>query len=126
EGTHRILHHAGHTTLTGDSSSFTGTTTVYGGTLLLVGGLDGAGSLGGTIDVLDTARLGGTGAAGSLVSIATGGTLAPGKSIGTLTVAGDVTFAGGSIFEVEIIGGGNTPGVHNDLLSVDGIATLEG
>src|SRR5690606_6055538 len=112
----------------GDSSGFAGVTTLYGGTLL-VGGTDGAGSLGGTVDVLDAARLGGSGTigtAGSSVGIAAGGILAPGNSIGTLTIAGDVTFAAGSIFEVEIIGGGNTPGVHNDLLAVGGVATLNG
>lgn len=37
-----------------------------------------------------------------------------------------MTFAANSIFEVEIIGSGNTPGVHNDLLAVGGVATLEG
>src|SRR5690606_7076471 len=123
-----IEHHAGQTTLSGEGSGFAGTTTLYGGTLL-VGGADGAGSLGGTITVLNAARLGGTGvigSAGSDVTIAAGGILAPGNSVGTLTVAGDVTFAADSIFEVEIIGGGTTPGVHNDLLSVGGAATLDG
>lgn len=128
DGTHRIQHYAGHTTLTGDGSGFSGTTTLLGGTLL-VGGADGTGNLGGGVEVRNTARLGGTGTigtAGSMVSIASGGIVAPGNSIGTLSVAGDVTFAGGSIFEVEIIGGGNTPGVHSDLLSVAGAATLGG
>src|SRR5690606_19582015 len=94
EGTHRILHYAGHTTLTGDSSGFAGSTAIHGGALL-VGGADGAGSLGGAFEVLDTARLGGTGtvgSVGSLVSIASGGILAPGNSIGILTVAGDLRF----------------------------------
>lgn len=128
EGTHRIEHYAGHTTFTGDGSGFSGTTTLHGGTLL-VGGTSALGRLGGNIDVLSGARFGGSGTvgtAGSLVSIASGGTLAPGSSIGTMAVVGDVTFAEGSIFEVEIIGGGNTAGLHNDLISVGGVATLEG
>ncbi len=35
------------------------------------------------------------------VHIASGGTLAPGNSIGTLTVRGNLTFAPGSIYRVE-------------------------
>ena len=126
-GVHRVEHQAGHTTLTGDGSGFTGQTTLSGGTLFV--GAGGAGSLGGDIDVLASTLLGGSGTVGSpgsSVHIGGGAVVAPGNSIGTLTVAGDLTFAAGSTFEVEIGGGGTTPGVHNDLLSVGGSATLEG
>ena len=126
-GTHIVEHRAGHTTLTGDGSGFAGRTTLSGGTLIV--GLDGKGSLGGDIDALTSTRLGGSGtigSPGSHVTIGSGATVAPGNSIGTLAVGGDVTFAADSIFEVEIAGGGTTPGVHNDLLRVDGMATLEG
>src|SRR5690606_35868668 len=128
DGAHRIEHYAGQTILAGDGAGFAGITTVRGGTLV-IGGSDGTGSLGGTINVLDGARIGGTGTigtAGSLVTVGAGGILAPGNSIGTLSVAGDLTFAAGSIFEVELAGGGNTPGVHNDLLQIGGVASLDG
>jgi len=127
DGTHRVEHAAGHTTLTGDGSGFTGLTTLSGGTLIV--GVDGAGSLGGDIDVLASTLLGGSGTVGSpgsMVHIGGGAVLAPGNAIGTLTVAGDVTLAADSTYEVEIAGGGTIPGVHNDLLSVAGTATLEG
>ncbi len=54
------------------------------------------------------------------------GTLAPGNSIGTITVDGDATFSAGSTTQIEINDGGNTPGVHNDLIDVDGDATING
>src|SRR5690606_26617931 len=44
---------------------------------------------------------------------------APGNSIDTLTVAGDVTFTAASIYEVEVDAAGNS-----DLLQVTGTATL--
>jgi T5SS/PEP-CTERM-associated repeat protein len=47
------------------------------------------------------------------------GTIAPGNSIGTLTVDGDVIFASGSTFEVEIDNAGNS-----DLLDVSGDVTI--
>src|SRR5690606_35939115 len=42
----------GHLQLSGDSSGFAGTTTTMGGTLL-VGNADGAGTLGGSLDILN-------------------------------------------------------------------------
>ncbi|WP_019171034.1 autotransporter domain-containing protein [Pseudaminobacter salicylatoxidans] len=111
--------------LSGDSSGFAGTTTIAGGTLLL-GDADGNGALGGNLDVLDGATLGGSGAigsgAGSLITVAPGGTLAPGNSIGTLTVDGDLVFGAGSRFAVEV----NPAGTDSDLVEVIGTATLDG
>ena len=49
------------------------------------------------------------------------GTLRPGNSIGTVTVAGNHTFAADSVYMVEIDGDRNA-----DLLSVGGIASLDG
>src|SRR5690606_13520625 len=48
-------------------------------------------------------------------------TLAPGNSIDTLTVNGNVTFTAASVYEVEVDAAGNS-----DLLQATGIATLGG
>jgi outer membrane autotransporter protein len=50
-----------------------------------------------------------------------GGVIAPGNSIGTLSVAGPATFHAGSTFEVEVNGRG-----EGDRLAVGGVATLAG
>lgn len=109
--------------LSGDSSGFAGTTALNAGTLL-IGDTDGA--LGGSLDVLGSATLGGSGTigsgAGSLITIASGGTIAPGNSTGTLTIDGDLVFAAGSRFAVEV----NPQGTDSDLVSVTGDARLEG
>lgn len=103
---------AGTTTLAGDSSGFSGVTTVKGGMLVV------SNALGGTINVTG-GMLGGNGALGA-VTIGAGATLAPGMSIGTAT-ADTVTFDPGSIFEVEADPDGNS-----DLLEVTNMATLAG
>ncbi|MPT24132.1 MAG: autotransporter outer membrane beta-barrel domain-containing protein, partial [Starkeya sp.] len=48
-------------------------------------------------------------------------TLAPGQSIGTLNVAGNLTFAAGSLYQVEL----NAEG-KSDLVAVTGATTIEG
>jgi len=50
---------------------------------------------------LASGRLSGTGTMGA-TTIGTGATLAPGNSIGTVTVNGQMTFAPGSFYEVEV------------------------
>ncbi|HBV12218.1 MAG TPA: outer membrane autotransporter, partial [Brevundimonas sp.] len=111
--------------LTGDSSGFSGLTTLNAGKLL-VGAPNGNGRLGGSLEVLSGATLGGSGAigsgVGSHISIAAGGVLSPGNSIGTLTINGDLTFASGARFEVEV----NPLGADSDLVRVTGSATLNG
>ncbi len=75
-----------------------------------------------------TVQSGGTlGGAGAITGqLILSGTLAPGNSIGTLTVNGNTTFNAGSTTEIEINDGGNTPGVHNDLIDVNGDVTING
>jgi len=111
--------------LTGDSSGFSGLTTLNAGKLL-VGAPNGNGRLGGSLEVLSGATLGGSGAigsgVGSHISIAAGGVLSPGNSIGTLTINGDLTFASGARFEVEV----NPLGADSDLVRITGSATLNG
>ena len=110
----------------GDGSSFSGKTMIADGGLIV--GSDAAHGnavLGGSLDVQAGATLGGHGTvgsgAGSKVTIAAGGTIAPGNSIGTLTVNGDIAFAAGSTYEAEI-----NPALQSDLIHVSGTATIHG
>ena len=90
---------AGTLVLTGDSSGYAGSTQVSG--TLAVNG-----SLCGDVNVLGGARLQGT---GTVCTTHNAGTVAPGNSIGTLTVAGDYTSAGGRL-EIEAeLGGDASP-----------------
>ncbi len=102
----------GKTELTGNSSGFTGTTFVDAGILAVNG------QLGGTLDVLAAGRLQGIGTVGNTI---VRGTIAPGNSIGTLNVAGNITFAAGSIYEVEANAAG-----QSDKILASGSATING
>ena len=77
------------------ASTYTGATLVNGGTLAVNGSLVSA------VTVDAGGKLGGNGSVGGL-SILSGGILAPGNSIGHLTVNGNLSFAAGSIYQVEI------------------------
>ncbi|WP_342250174.1 autotransporter domain-containing protein [Sphingomonas sp. OTU376] len=103
---------SGKTELTGDSSGYTGTTSVANGTLAVNG------KLGGTVTVLAAGRLQGTGTMGNTI---VSGTIAPGNSIGTLNVAGNIVFNTGSTYEVEADAAGLA-----DRIVATGTATLNG
>jgi subtilase-type serine protease len=79
----------------------TGANTYAGPTLVNQGRLAINGSLASTVTVNDSGILGGNGRIGGLTA-KRGGTVAPGNSIGTLQVAGDVTFEPGSTYAVEL------------------------
>jgi fibronectin-binding autotransporter adhesin len=64
--------------------------------------------------------LSGTGTVGG-IDAARNGIVAPGNSIGTLNVAGNVTFGPGSFYDVEINGSG-----QSDRIAATGIAALNG
>ncbi|WP_181176144.1 autotransporter domain-containing protein [Mesorhizobium sp. B2-3-4] len=102
----------GTTTLTGDSSSFSGLTNVIKGALRVDG------TLGGSVDVQTGARLAGSGTVGDTV---VDGTVAPGGSIGTLNVTGGIAFNPGSIYEVEVDDAG-----QSDKIAATGAATING
>ncbi|TXR48678.1 autotransporter outer membrane beta-barrel domain-containing protein [Phyllobacterium endophyticum] len=110
-GTFNVL--SGTTVQTGDSSAFTGTTNLRNGALIVNG------VLGGVINVRQ-GLLGGTGTAGG-VAIDNGGFLAPGNSVGTLRIGGDLTFNTGSIYQVETDAAGT-----GDRTLVAGNASLSG
>ncbi|ANU07226.1 autotransporter domain-containing protein [Paraurantiacibacter namhicola] len=98
--------------------TLTGQSDHTGDTLVNAGELRIDGSTASTVFVADGALLSGTGMTGGLdIS----GTLAPGNSIGTLMVDGDVTLNSGSIFEVEVDPQGNS-----DLLLASGTVNING
>ncbi|CAE6864254.1 hypothetical protein R69746_07987 [Paraburkholderia aspalathi] len=106
---------AGNTSLTGNSSSFTGTTNVTGGRLAVNGSLDHS-----AVTVSNGGILGGTGTVGSTVANS-GGIVAPGNSVGTLKVAGNVSFNSGSTYQVQV----QADGV-SDRITATGTATIRG
>lgn len=79
----------------------TGANTYAGPTLVNQGRLAINGSLLSAVTVNDSGVLGGNGRIGALTA-KSGGTVAPGNSIGTLQVAGDVIFEPGSTYAVEL------------------------
>jgi len=103
----------GSTTLTA-TEAYTGATTVNAGTLLVNGSISTSSGL--------TVNTGGTvGGTGTLpTTVISGGTLAPGNSIGTVTVQGSLSFSPTSTYLVEI-----SP-TANDRTNVTGTATLDG
>lgn len=120
-GTGEIRVFSGVTTLTGDSRYFAGETEIISGSLIVNGVLGGALSMSGGGEL---SLLGGSGRVRD-VSVQRGATLAPGNSIGTLTVAGDLEFGDLSTFWVEVNDGGNIAGVNSDLLLVEEAATID-
>jgi outer membrane autotransporter protein len=79
------------------------------------------GQIDGAVNILDGASLGGTGTVGN-TTIANGGTLAPGNSIGTLHVDGNLEFAAGSSFDVEV----DPLSSASDLVAITGNVTING
>lgn len=102
-------------TLSG-TNNFTGTTSVGGGELKITGSATHSDFTvaGGTLS--------GTGTIANL-TLAAGGTLAPGNSPGTLN-AGNTTWAGGGTFEWEINNATGTAGTNWDLLAISGGLTI--
>jgi autotransporter-associated beta strand protein len=106
---------SGRLTLSGDLSRFTGLTTIRGGRL------DVDTALPDDVDVL-SGVLGGTGSIAGIVDVGSAGTVAPGNSIGVLTV-GEADFSSGSILQIETSPG--AMGVNADRLDVSGLVTVE-
>lgn len=105
---------AGQLRLTADSSAFAGQTTIDAGSLRLDT------PLGGNLRLNAGTRLQGTGIlGGNLVSQQ--GTLAPGNSIGKLTLGGDLTLDAKSVLDMEV-----EADLTNDKIVVGGTANLDG
>jgi uncharacterized protein with beta-barrel porin domain len=99
-------------TVTGNST-FAGATNVNGGILSVNGSLANS-----TVTVNAGGTLGGNGTVGN--TVINGGTLAPGNSIGLLTVQGNLVFTAASSYMVEV-----SP-ANADRTNVTGTATLGG
>ncbi|WP_371365448.1 autotransporter domain-containing protein [Pseudomonas sp. QL9] len=113
----------GTTLLTGNSSTFSGTTNATLGTLLVNGTLGNAAS---TLNVASGATLGGSGSIGGSV-VVSDGLVAPGNSsVGTLTIGGDFSLASASALNFEFGQAGVVGGPLNDWLTVGGNLTLDG
>lgn len=112
EGEGTIEVEAGRTILTGDAAGFTGTTTVDGGSLRIDS------HLGGFIQMQSGGRLEGSGTVGTTDSA---GTIAPGTSIGTLTIDGNLTLESGAVLALEV----DDPS-SSDQVAVGGDLTLDG
>lgn len=103
---------SGNTILTG-TSTYTGPTTVDGGTLSVNG------SIAGTLTTVNAGgTLGGIGTVGD--TTINGGALAPGNSIGTLTIAGNLVMTTAASYMVEV------SGTSADKTVVTGSAQLAG
>ncbi|BCX48052.1 hypothetical protein HAHE_19600 [Haloferula helveola] len=106
-----------------EAGNYSGETQVLAGTLLannLFGSATGASD----VTVFDGATLGGTGAVGGgLVTVNPGAKIAPGASVGALTVSGALAMSSGSELEMEIDG---TPANQHDVLQVNGSVQLGG
>lgn len=98
----------------GGANTYAAGTEVEGGTLAVNGSIVGNARVG------TGGTLGGTGRTGT-VAVESGGTLAPGNSIGTLNVAGNLRFDAGSVLQVEVDPAGRT-----DHVAVDGFALISG
>ena len=107
---------AGTFTLTGNHN-YTGPTTVSAGALLVNGLLPAS-----AVTVSGTGILGGNGSLGGAVIVQSGGTLAPGTSIGKLTVSNSLTLQPGSQALMEI----SHSLLTNDVLRVTGILNCGG
>jgi autotransporter-associated beta strand protein len=97
------------------NNSYTGATTVAGGTLQV----DGSIATSSTVTVKDGGALSGTGSVSNVV-VKSGGVLAPGDTVGTLHVRGNLTFKEGSDYAVDV-----TPS-QADKTVVTGQAKLDG
>ena len=99
--------------------NLTGNSTYTGGTAVLAGTLAVNGSIAGNVAVGSAGTLGGNGTI--FGNVANAGTLAPGNSIGLLTVNGSYTQMAGSTYQVEVNNAG-----QGDRINVGGAASIQG
>lgn len=96
-GTGSLTVLGGGTLALGGNNSYGGNTTVTSGTLLVNNALGT-----GAVSVASGSRLGGSGKIGGAVTVNSGGILMPGNSVGTLTMASNLTMNAGSIMNFDL------------------------
>ena len=117
-GTILIFYGPGSLALAGNNT-FSGTTTVNGGTLL-VNNTVGSGTGSGSVSINSGGALGGNGTIGGQVSFAAGATLVPGNNgAGTLTITNDLGLNNASILQFQL-------GATSSKVAVTGDLTLGG
>ncbi|WP_322415730.1 autotransporter outer membrane beta-barrel domain-containing protein [Mesorhizobium huakuii] len=114
-----VISGSGSLTKTGlGNLNLTGTNTLNGATSIEAGKLSVNGSLANsTVAILDGGALGGNGTVGT-TTLQAGGVIAPGNSIGTLTVNGNYVGAGGTL-EIEAMLGGDTSSADKLVITGD-------
>lgn len=103
----RLVHTAGHTVFKG-TLAHTGPTEINGGILALTGTLSGS-----SVTVASGATLDGIGTLNAPVTLANGGRLGSSASVGTLTFASGLSFAGSAELNLQL-------GTTGDLIRVTG------
>ncbi len=103
--------------LSGTNLTYTGATTINGGTLEVNGAITGS-----SFFIENGGTLAGTGSTGPVIAYS-GGKIAPGNSPGVLTT-GTLFMDAGSTLSLEL--NGTTPGVEYDQLSVSGTVNITG
>ncbi|WP_395397577.1 autotransporter outer membrane beta-barrel domain-containing protein [Novosphingobium sp. BL-8A] len=118
-----VVNQVSGTTVLTANNSYTGATTISGGTLRINGDQSAATGL---TSVLAGGTLGGSGIVGGDVTVADGGTIAPGNSPDTLTINGNLTLSSGSLLDYEFGQSAVVGGPLNDHIAVNGDLTLDG
>jgi fibronectin-binding autotransporter adhesin len=107
----------------GFATSYSGSTTVSAGTLVLNGDQSAAT---GALQVASGATLGGSGTFGGLTTVDAGATFAPGSSLGTLAVTQDLTWNPGTNYNWQMLSGTGVAGAADswDLIQVGGALSI--
>lgn len=107
-GTGSLVQQGPGTLVLNGANNYTGATSVAAGTLQVGDATHAGASIASDVAVQAAATLGGHGTINGAVSLSAGAHLAPGGSIGALTINGDLTAASGSILDFEFGAPGTT------------------
>lgn len=104
-----------------NANTYTGGTTIKGGTLM-VNNTTGSGLGTGAVNILADGTLAGTGSVSGTVVINPGGILSPGNGLGTFMVNNNVNVQNGGILAIDI----DKTNAKNDLLTASGTINMNG